>query len=120
MSTSQQQESASQTASTPYARSLRSVDEVTISLVAPVSVSKIERWVKEQLDLLRDQAGSMGVRLGHLRPASDGQDADWLVEVDLRDRAVPLEEDIALASMLTDLQLLGLQPQLLVPSPWQI
>ncbi len=120
MSTSQQQKSASQRARAPQARSLRSVDEVTISLVAPVSSSKIERWVKQQVDLQRDQAGSRGLRLGHLTPARDGQDADWLVEVDLRDRAVPLEEDIALASILTDLQLLGLQPRLLVPSPWQI
>jgi hypothetical protein len=120
MSTSQQQEAASQRAQTPQARSLRTVDEVTISLVAPVSISKIERWVKGQIDRLRDQASPCEVRLGHLSPAPQGHDADWLVEVDLRARTVPLEEDIALASILLDLQLLGLQPKLLVPSPWGI
>ena len=116
MSTSQQQEPASRRTRTQRARSPRPVDGVAISLVAPVSISKVERWVKEQLDLLRDNASSSGVRLGHLSPAREGHGADWLVEVDLRDRDVPLEEDIALASILVDLQLLGLQPQLLVPS----
>ena len=116
MSTSQQQEPASRRDRPTPAGSRRSLDEVAIALVAPVSVSKIERWVKEQIDLLRDHGGSRGVRLGHLSPAREGHDADWLVEVDLRDRDVPLEEDIALASILVDLQLLGLQPQLLVPS----
>ena len=115
MSTSQQQETASQRARTPQARSLRAVDEVTIALVAPVSISKIERWVREQIDLLRHEAGLVGLRLGQLSSACEAEGADWVIEVDLQDRHVPLEEDFALTSILVDLQLLGLQPQLLVP-----
>jgi len=62
-------------------------------------------------------AWSSGVRLGRLWPAWRGQAADWLLAVDLRDRTVGLEEDLALASVLREMALLGLRPQVLVTSP---
>ena len=98
------------------------MDEKIISLLAPVSRERIERWVEDQVDRLRGEASRMGVRLGPLSAAGPGQGGDWLVEVELRNRHVPLEDDVALASVLTEMALLGLRPQLLVTSrgdrPW--
>lgn len=90
------------------------MDEVTIALRAPVSAKAIERWVEEQVDRLRDAAWASGVRLGPMWQAWRAQAADWLIEVDLRDRSVALDDDLALASVLIDMELLGLRPQLLV------
>ena len=89
-------------------------DEVMISLRAPVSRETIEPWVEEQVEGLRNAAWSSGVRLGPLWPGWRAQGADWLVEVDLRDRNVALDDDVALASVLMNMELLGLRPQLLV------
>ncbi len=86
--------------------------EVTISLRAPVAAKTIERWVDEQVAGLRDAAWSSGVRLGDLSRAWQAQDADWLIEVDLRDRAVALEDDLVLGSVLMEMALLGLHPEL--------
>lgn len=90
------------------------MDETIISLLAPVSRERIERWVEGQVDRLRTEASSTGVRLGPLSSGGPGQGGDWLVEVDLRDRDVPLEDDVALGSVLTEMALLGLRPQLSV------
>lgn len=71
--------------------------EVTIALHAPVAAKTIERWVEELVAALREATWSSGVRLGDLSPTWRAQDADWLIEVDLRDRAVALEDDLYLA-----------------------
>ena len=105
---------ASQRVQTPP--SLMRTSEVMISLRAPVSREKIARWVEEQVDRLRGEARATGVRLGRLTVASPPQRGDWLVEVDVRDQNVRLEDNMALASVLTDMELLGLRPQLLVTS----
>ena len=99
------------------ANSVRARDEVLITLRAPVSPEKIERWVEDQVDRLREEARATGVRLGRLAPGSHPQGADWLIEVDLQDRDVELEHDAELALILTHMAVLGLRPQLLVTSP---
>ena len=93
------------------------MDEVMISLAAPVSSTKIERWVEGQVDRLRAEARPSGVRLGQLSPAYLPPGADWLVEVERENPEVRLEDDSALNDILTDMALLGLRPQLLVASP---
>ena len=89
------------------------MDEVRISLLAPVARERIESWVEEQVDRLRGQGRATGVWLGRLAPADPEQGGDWLVEVDLQARDVRLEDDVALAAILTDMELLGLRPHLL-------
>lgn len=90
--------------------------DVTIGLRAPVAARTIEGWVEERVAALRDAAWSRGVRLGDLSRAWQAQDADWLIEVDLRDRAVALEDDLVLGSMLMEMSLLGLRPELQLSS----
>ena len=90
--------------------------EVTIALRAPVAAKAIERWVEQRVARLREAAWSSGVRLGGLSRAWRAQDADWLIEVDLRDRAVELEDDLVLGSVLMEMALLGLRPELLASS----
>ncbi len=89
------------------------MNQVMISLAAPVSTDKVEPWVKEQLERLRGEATASGVRLGPLAPACLPHEADWLVGVGREDRDVRLD-DAALNLVMTDLALLGLRPQLLV------
>lgn len=91
--------------------------EVTIALRAPVAAKTVESWVEQQVERLRDAAWSSGVRLGRLWPAWRGEAADWLLELDLRDREVAPEEDLALDSVLREMALLGLRPQVLVSLP---
>ncbi len=90
--------------------------KATISLRAPVSADKMEGWVAEQIDRLRDESRDSGVRVGRLSAALPPQAADWVVEVDLHGRDVPLEDDMALARLLMDIDALGLRPQLLLTS----
>ena len=116
MSTRRRNGRDGQRARTP-ADSMRATDEVLISLRAPVSREKIEPWVEHQLDRLRDATWSSGVRLGPLWRGWRAQGPDWLIEVDLRDRNVELDDDLALASVLMDMELLGLRPQLLLSPP---
>ena len=115
MSTSGRNRRAGQRARTT-ADSMSATDEVVIALRAPVSREKVERWVEEQVDRLREAAWSSRVRLGPLWPGWRTQGADWLIELDLRDRKVELDDDVALASVLMNMELLGLRP-LLVSSP---
>ena len=91
--------------------------EVMIALRAPVAVKTVESWVEQRVERLREAAWSSGVRLGRLWPAWQAQGADWLIEVDIRDRAVRPEEDLALDSVVREMALLGLRPQLLVSAP---
>ncbi len=90
--------------------------EVAIALRAPVAAKTIERWVEERVAGLRDAAWSSGVRLGDLSRAWQAQDADWLIEVDVRDRAVEPEDDLVLGSILMEIAVLGLRPELLLSS----
>ena len=91
--------------------------EVTIALRAPVAPKMIQTWVDERVAGLRETAWSGGVRLGPLWPAWRRQGADWLLEVDLRDREVAPEDDLILDTVLMEMKLLGLRPQVLVSSP---
>ena len=90
------------------------MDDIVISLLAPVSPRRIQRWVEEQVDGLRAQASAGGVRLGRLVPSSPSRGGDWLIAVDRGDRDDALEDDIALAMILTDMAILGLRPRLFV------
>jgi hypothetical protein len=92
------------------------MDEVVISLLAPVASQRVQRWVEEQVDGLRAQGRASGLRLGRLAASSPAQGGDWLIAVDRVDRDVALEDDIALALILTDMARLGLRPQLFVIS----
>ncbi len=93
------------------------MDQVVISLLAPVSDERPEGWIDEQVDRLRDEALARGVRLGPLEPCTPARGGDWLIAVDrvLHDD-VPLEKDITLAGIVTALGWLGLRPHLLVIS----
>ena len=90
------------------------MDEIVISLLAPVAAHRIQRWVEEQVDELRAQASASGVRLGRLVPSSPSQGGDWLIAVAREERDGPLEDDVALAMILTDMAMLGLRPRLFV------
>lgn len=90
------------------------MEEVIISLLAPVARKRMQRWVEEQVDGLRAQGQASGVRLGRLVTASPSQGGDWLIEVDREDRDVALEDDLALGLILTDMAALGLRPYLFV------
>ena len=92
------------------------METVVISLLAPVTPSSMERWVEAQVDELRAQGRASGVRLGRLARSTPAQGGDWLIEVDREGRAGPLQGDLALASILTDMAALGLRPQLFVVS----
>ena len=92
------------------------MDEIVISLLAPVAPQRVQRWVEEQVDGLRAQAGAGGVRLGRLVRSSPSQGGDWLIAVEREDRDGALEDDIALATILTDMAILGLRPRLFVIS----
>ena len=91
--------------------------QVMIGLRAPVSADKIEGWVREELDRLRARAVALDVWLGPLSRPRPAQGGDWVIEVDVEDRDVRPEDDQALGSILLDMELLGLRPQLLVAAP---
>ena len=85
--------------------------DITIALRAPVAGKRIERWVEQHVDSLRDAAWSRGVRLGRLWPAWRREGLDWLLEVDLRDRQLAPEDDPLLDLVLMEMTLLGLRPR---------
>lgn len=91
------------------------MEDVVISLLAPVPPPRRKaRWVEEQVDRLRAQARSLGVQLGRLTPSRPSQGGDWIIKVERDHRDKPLEQDITLALILTDLARLGLRPCLFV------
>jgi hypothetical protein len=92
------------------------MEEVVISLLAPVPAQRVQRWVEEHVDGLRARALARGVRLGRLARSSPARGGDWLIAVHRDDRAMALEQDVALASILTELATLGLRPHLYVIS----
>ncbi len=91
--------------------------QAMIALTAPVSADKIAGWVKEEVDRMRARAVALDVWLGPLSRPQPAQGGDWVIEVDLEDRDVAPEDDPALGSVLLDLELLGLRPQLMIASP---
>ena len=90
--------------------------EAMISLLAPVSVSPetIDEWVEEQVYLLQKRWRFTGVGIGELRRSCPEEGGHWFIDLDLRARTVPLEKDVALAAIVTDLERRGLRPQLFV------
>jgi hypothetical protein len=92
------------------------MEEVVISLLAPVAPQRVQRWVEEQVDGLRAHARAGGLRLGRLARSTPAQGGDWLITVDREHRSVALEHDVALASILTGLAIMGLRPCLFVIS----
>jgi hypothetical protein len=92
------------------------MEEVVISLLAPVAPQRVQRWVEEQVECLRAHARANGVRLGRLVRSTPAQGGDWLIAVDRDDRAVALEQDVVLAAILTGMATLGLRPYLYVIS----
>ncbi len=92
------------------------MEQIVISLLAPVTAKRIQRWVEEQVDGLRAQGQASGIRLGRLTPSRPSQGGDWLIEVDRQDRDMALEDDVALAAILTELAAMGLRPHLFVIS----
>jgi hypothetical protein len=69
------------------------------------------------IERLRIEALEIGVRLGRIGRSTPAQGGDWLIELDRRAGDPPLEEDVALATVLTELGILGLRPNLFVISP---
>lgn len=92
------------------------MDDVVISLLAPVARQAIDGWVEEQVARLRVEAQPRGVQLGRLVRSRPSQGGDWLVHVDLEPRDVPPQEHLALACVLTDMERLGLRPALFLIS----
>ena len=91
--------------------------QAMIALRAPVSADKMAGWVKEEVDRMRGRAVALDVWLGPLARPQPAQGGDWVIEVDLEDRDMAPEDDVALASILLDLELLGLRPQLMIAAP---
>lgn len=92
------------------------MNEAMISLLAPVGVApqQIDIWVEEHVYRLRSRWRISGVGIGELTRSSPSQGGHWLIDLDLRARTGPLEKDVALAGIITDLERLGLRPQLFV------
>ena len=90
-----------------------------ISLLAPAKVSpdRIDAWVDEQVYRLRSRWRISGVGIGELRRSSPSQGGHWLIDLDLRARTGPLEQDVAVAGIIIDFERLGLRPQLFVLAP---
>ena len=90
------------------------MNEAMISLLAPVGVApqQIDMWVEEQVYRLRSRWQISGVGFGELTRSSPSEGGHWLIDLDLRARTGPLEKDVALAGIITDLERLGLRPQL--------
>lgn len=92
------------------------MDQIVISLLSPVPEGHLDDWVVEEVDRLRGEGLAIGVRLGPLRRSTPAEGGDWLIELHRHVDDVPLEEDVALASILTELAILSLRPCLFVIS----
>jgi hypothetical protein len=79
----------------------------------PVSADELEGWLERQVEELRASFPQGIVRLSRL---TQGREADldigWLIELELDEERLA---EGALADVLRDMRLLGLQPTLLVP-----
>lgn len=93
------------------------MEQVVISLLSPdVPPRKIEPWVEKHVDRLRDLGRGGGVDLGRLERSSPIRGGHWLIDIRRDDRDVALEEDVVLAMIVTDMEALGLRPQVFVIS----
>ena len=92
------------------------MNAVMISLLAPAGVApeQIDMWVEEQLYRLRSRWRISGVGLGALTRSCPSEGGHWLIDLDLRARTGALENDVALAGIVTDFERLGLRPELFV------
>lgn len=93
------------------------MDQTVISLLSPTRDGKLDGWVEVEIERLRIEALEIGVRLGRMGRATPAEGGDWLIELDRRAGDPPLEEDVALATVLTEFEILGLRPNLFVVSP---
>jgi hypothetical protein len=82
----------------------------------PVAADELERWLEQQVHLLRAEAPQGTVRLSRLTQGLPSADVDigWLLELELPEDEPLLARD-RLAEALRDMSLLGLQPTLLAP-----
>ena len=93
------------------------MDQVVISLLSPgVPPRQIEPWVERHVDRLRDLGRGGGVDLGRLARSSPIRGGHWLIDVRRDGRDVAPEEDVVLAMIVTDMEALGLRPQVFVIS----
>ena len=93
------------------------MDQVVISLLSPdVPPRQIEPWVDRHVGRLRELGRDGGVELGRLERSSPIRGGHWLIDVRRDDRDVALEEDVVLAMIVTDMEALGLRPQVFVIS----
>lgn len=92
--------------------------DAMISLLAPVGVApqQIDIWVEEQVYRLRTRWRISGVGIGEITRSCPSEGGHWLIDLDLRARTGPREKDVALAGIITNLERLGLRPQLFVVS----
>ena len=102
------------------------MNDAMLSLLAPAGVApqEIDIWVEEQVYRLRSRWRVSGVGIGELTRSSPAEGGHWLIDLDLRARTGPLEKDVALAGIITDLDRLGLRPELFVaaadPGPFSM
>lgn len=93
------------------------MDQVVISLLSPdVPPRQIEPWVDKHVGRLRELGRGGGVELGRLERSSPIRGGHWLIDVRRDDRDIALEEDVVLAMIVTDMEALGLRPQVFVIS----
>jgi hypothetical protein len=88
--------------------------DMMISLLAPAGRQRVDAWVEQQVDRIREACGPSGVLLGRLVKAHPAQGGDWLIKVDRRARSGPPERDVALAAIVAELEWLGLRPAVFV------
>ena len=91
------------------------MDQVVISLLSPdVPPRQIEPWVAKHVDRLRELGRDGGLDLGRLERSSPIRGGHWLIDVRRDDRDVVPEQDVVLAMIVTDMEALGLRPQVFV------
>jgi hypothetical protein len=84
----------------------------------PVATEDLEHWLEQELDELRGRVPEGTIRLSRLTQELPTAEVGigWLIELELE---LPEDQPLlgwdSLATVLSDLRLLGLQPTLLVP-----
>ena len=81
---------------------------------APVATEELEQWLGQEVERLRAGAPQAVLRLARLvqRAQTGDLEIGWLIELDAANDEPPLA-DRALAAVVRDLRLLGLQPTVL-------
>ena len=100
----------------PPPRDHRDMPQIAIRchLCAPVAADEVEQWLAEELERLRDDSPRAVLRLLRLtQPAPTGAvEIGWLIELEATSGAAKFDGE-ALAPVVRDLRLLGLQPTVL-------